>query len=351
MLNNNKYINDVIVTFKTFLFVTTTISFLTISTIEASEVGVRSGGSSGSSLSQIRKSEFTVSTGHKTGYFTYQIGGLISAGGETLFLHFPLSELRFPLDAYTVRGSYLMELNNQWRIRFEMETNYSSYSGKMEDSDWGVKSLIVEGAINDPESLDIFSRTRSDLSLKDYSLHFEKMNGKYQDPFGITLWSTYLGFGMAVQDYDFEMSDGLQIYPSTGVPPDTLTGKGLIYNFFQITPYISVLFKTPDKKQFQFSLDLSLSPFVHIADYDNHILRNKISDGSTDGWSAKSQVFADWQLNSTVDLFLTMSSQYTKANGWQIQTNNDAGSISKAKVKLKHISQQNNVLVGIRSLL
>jgi len=325
---------------------------LDTSVVEAGVIDVRSSDSSpGRSSTKIKRSNFTFDTGFKTGYFTYQIGGLVSSGNQVQFLHFPLSELRFPLNVETIRGSYKMELSNRWRVNFYLETNYSAYSGKMEDRDWGVKSYLVEGAVDNPESLDIFSRSNSDLSVMDYSLSLDKINGNHQDPFFKLTWSSYFGFGLSIQDYDFVLTNAVQEYPSVAeLTPDFLPGKGLIYNFFQITPFFSAIFETPKKGQYQFFIDLSLSPFVHIADFDNHLLRNKISNGSTDGWSAKGVLSMTYRLEPKFYLFLNVSTQYTRANGWQTQVNYDpqTNTRSSAKVKLKHFSLQNNIRFGGR---
>jgi len=312
--------------------------------LEAGEIGVRSGDSS----SKIIKSRFTIDTGVKTGHFTYQIGGLISNGNQVQFLHFPLSELRFPLNASLLTASYKMEISNHWRGNFDFGINFSSTPGKMEDSDWGIASVIVDGAIDDPDSLDVYSTSSSEMSLKEYSFHIERDNGKYVDFFGFETWDTYIGFGFDFQDYDFNIYDVVETYPSTGVEPATVDGKVLIYNFFQITPYFSALFESPKKKKLHLTFNFEISPFVHISDFDNHLLRNKISDGSTDGWSAKTEFIAGLRLSPTTDLFLLISSQYTNTNGWQTQTNNNYSSPSVAKVKLKHISSQNNFRVGGR---
>jgi hypothetical protein len=56
----------------------------------------------------------SVGTGYLTGDTQYQIGGrTIHADGAYEF-HFPLSELKFPLDAFMVKGTVTVDFAERW---------------------------------------------------------------------------------------------------------------------------------------------------------------------------------------------------------------------------------------------
>lgn len=296
----------------------------------------------------IEQSAVKISTGKKSGYFTYQIGGPISNGIAVQQAHFPISELIFPLNVKTVQFSYFMQLKNQWRIETSLETNYSTGSGTMEDSDWGVASDLVDGATSNPDSLDAFSESRSELQLYEAQLHIERYYSDFQAPFGYESLGMYIGLGFTVAQYDFSIFDVRQIYPSLSLDPVSVDGKVLTYEYTLFTPYASVLFKTPEHKKSNLSVKLSLSPFAYITDYDDHILREKLSNGSSGGLDFKAEFQFGWRLTKTDEIFFNYAYQLTSATGWQTQTSQeilDSGA-DEYKLKLKHDGEQVNIKIG-----
>jgi outer membrane protease len=228
----------------------------------------------------------SVGTGYLTGETQYQIGGRVIEAGGTTELHFPLSELKFPLDAFMVKGTVTVDFAERWSLMASAATNITEDTGKMEDSDWGIWSS--------PHTLDIFSEsdTEMDALLLEGKVTYMFYQGYYgQDNTAVTsnsdvLFSFFAGLGYKYQRFDFDVSDLDQWYPSVpSAPHDTASGLVLTYEAEYQIPYLELSMEMSIAEKFLLEVDAAYAPFVDFQDEDHHLLRDKvnIADHNWDG--------------------------------------------------------------------
>lgn len=265
------------------------------------------------------KVDLRLGIGMLRGDTTYQIGGKIDTPLGSSEVHFPLSELKFPLDVYMASVGGSIEFAEKWKVNASVKKNITSDTGMMEDSDWGVWYLGAElphmpgyycnPAYCEPDSLDIYSESGADLDalIMDINLRYkfyEKSN-----------WSFSAGLGYIHQNFDYEVSNLVQWYPSyydyfgVGLPYDLVSGKVLTYEVTYSIPYIELATEFKIKDKFSVGASIGYSPFVNVKDEDNHILRSKISKGDCDGNAILLSL--DGQYDFTESWFLTLLFNYT----------------------------------------
>jgi len=228
---------------------------------------------------------------------TYQIGGTVSTPSGAYETHFPISELEFPLDVYLISLSGGLEITEKLFLSAEAKKNITDDAGKMKDSDWMTSS--------NPNQLDIYSESDAELDaiIIDINLRY-----RFFEKSG---WSFNAGFGYLYQQFDYDIYDLDQWYPSGdyGTGHDYVSGKVLTYEVKYSIPYteIGAQFKIKD---FSVETTLGYSPLVNAKDEDHHILRSKVNKGDCDGdaifFSLKGQYdfLKNW--------FLTLGFEYMK---------------------------------------
>lgn len=220
--------------------------------------------------------DLTMGLGMLSGDTTYQIGGTVNYPGGVDKIHFPLSELEFPLDVYMLSVGGSLEFAEKWKVSANVKKNITSDAGTMKDSDWGV-------FFDDPDSLDIYSESDADLEalITDINLRYrfyKKSN-----------WSFIAGLGYLRQNFDYEISNLDQWYPSLNnyysydIGHDYVSGKVLEYEVTYNIPYIEIGTQFKIKDKFCVEASLGYSPLVNVTDEDNHLLRSKVSEGDCDG--------------------------------------------------------------------
>lgn len=226
--------------------------------------------------------DLSVGGGYLKGKTQYRIGGrAVYADGSTTQIHFPLSELRFPLDSYVIKGQVDIDFAKKWALMLSAETNLTDDSGKMEDSDWGV----WEGSpIN---RLDIFSKsdTEMDMYAVEGKLTYELYSAYYgqnalrPETGNSDINFTYtVGIGYKYQNYDFEVYDLDQWYPSSPTTPhDIVAGLVLKYDAEYQLPYLEVGMKMDVYDRFALGLDVGYAPLIAFKDKDQHLLRDKVN--------------------------------------------------------------------------
>lgn len=228
---------------------------------------------------------------------TYQIGGTFSTPSTAYEMHFPISELEFPLDVYMISLSGGIEITKKLFMSARVKKNVTDDAGKMKDSDWMT--------LSNPDRLDIYSESDAELDALIIDINFRY---KFFNKSG---WSFSAGLGYLYQYFDYDIFDLDQWYPSGvyGTGHDYVSGKVLTYEVKYSIPYteIGAQFKIKD---FSVETTLGYSPLVNVKDEDHHILRSKVNKGDCDGdaifFSLKGQYdfLKNW--------FLTLGFEYMK---------------------------------------
>jgi outer membrane protease len=232
----------------------------------------------------------SLGTGYLSGNTQYQIGGHVITADDEFDIHFPLSELKFPLDAFMVQGQFNVQFADRWRMMANLATNITDDTGKLEDSDWGVTSA-------DPTTLDIFSESdaKMDALLFDGKIDFMIYQAYLGAPSADEkiksgmLFSYFVGLGYKYQKFNFDVSNVDQWYPSDPTAPhDLVSGLVLTYEAEYRIPYVELSMEMNVAERFLLELGLAYAPFVDFQDEDNHILRDKVSTADHD-WNGDAE--------------------------------------------------------------
>ena len=124
-------------------------------------------------VSRRSESYITIGIGKLGGDTTYQIGGNYVTPLGSGQVHFPISELEFPLDVWMVSVEGSKEFAEKWKVSVGVKKNITSDAGKMKDSDWG--AWYLEGyAWAEKDTLDIYSESDAELDalIMDINLRY-----------------------------------------------------------------------------------------------------------------------------------------------------------------------------------
>jgi outer membrane protease len=240
---------------------------------------------------------------------TYTIGGAVSdnfggAGG----VHWPLSELKWPLDVWMVSVGAAATFK-RFSLEGEVRKNVTSDAGSMEDSDWGIYWLETGDPFFRTDTLDIFSTSDADLS----ALIFD-IKGRYwfmrKEKVGLAV-----GGGWLYQNFDYEANNVDQFSPSARdtyfLPFDPFAfrfaGVGITYEVTYNIPYLELALDWTMSEKFTLLAFVGYSPFAKAEDVDDHILIRKLSEGDCDGSAflfgldGRFNITERWFVNAGVD--------------------------------------------------
>lgn len=229
---------------------------------------------------------------------TYSIGGPVSfADGSSQNIHFPLSELEWPLDIWLARLDASVNIGSSWRINGVIKKNMSDPDDKMKDSDW----------ITSPSSLDVFSESNvSDFDALIWDIDVEWIFLERPS------WNLFAGIGYQYQDFEYD-SALIHQYSPSGLLNAEFFGDGstsITYDVSYKMPYFLIgadFLVTPN---FIISGSLSYSPWVDAEDEDNHLLRNIVAKGDMDGYAYMVDISGKY--NFATSWFMEAGFHYTK---------------------------------------
>jgi len=281
--------------------------------------------------------DIEVGIGLLSGDTTYQIGGkTVSSNNSVETIHFPLSELEFPINTFMLSISGTMEFSKRLTGSLGLQTNAFDNSGKLKDSDWGVWHIggeLPDGSYCDPllctaDSLDIYSESDASLDalIFDINLRYKLQSHKSKK----ASLDLFAGAGYRYENFDYSVSNLDQWYPSFedykgyDFGHEYESGRVLQYDVTYHITFIEAGASIDLFDKFELDASIGYSPFVYVHDRDNHLLRDKISEGALDGHA----IF--YSLNLTKQLtgkwFFTVNVTYTdiKTEGKQKQYFSDS---------------------------
>ncbi|MCK5069630.1 MAG: omptin family outer membrane protease [Desulfocapsa sp.] len=227
--------------------------------------------------SPAKSSAFDISIGSEfmSGDTTYSIGGAINfSDGSTGNVHFPISELEWPLDVLLARFNAELIINPKWRINGTIKTNITEPDSHMIDRDWLTTS--------NPAQLDVYSESNIstfNAFIFDVDLEWIFM----QRPSS----QVYAGVGYHYQNFEFE-GQAIHQYSPSGYPGVEYWGDGSVDITYEIAykmPYLLIGAEHRFSPNFIMSGSLAFSPYVDAQDEDHHLARvpMKVSEGDMDG--------------------------------------------------------------------
>lgn len=236
-----------------------------------------------------RGASLTAGLGMMKGHTTYRIGGTVEfADGSTTHIHFPISELEFPLEVVmaTLRGRRVF--SERWDVEVEVNRSITADAGKMKDSDFGL--------IFGPTSLDVYSESDADLDalIVDSSVgrEFRRHDRSALD----------IRAGLRYENFSYEISNADQWYPSVPfVSHQLISGVVLTYDVTYIIPYVELKGQYAMSNDLRLSAGIGYSPFVTVSDEDSHLARSpqKFTDGEYDGSAVVTSLRARYALGDT----------------------------------------------------
>ncbi len=230
---------------------------------------------------------------------TYQIGfPATDSFGNVYAGHFPISELKFPLDA--VFGVIKLNTVIKDRLLFDVvfKKNLTEPDDYMEDRDWITES--------NPGQLDIYSDsevTRFDGLVLDVDLAYKVFCGEKG-------WLA-AGAGYMYQDFEWDTAVIRQWSPS-GYPDFDYVGDGALSILYEVNykmPYLLLIGQLDLNPNFRINGRFAYAPWVDAEDRDQHLLRYKENRGSYDGYAF--MVAADAMYDFTQHWFMTAGVSHT----------------------------------------
>ena len=224
--------------------------------------------------------DISIGTELMSGDTTYSIGGAtILADGTSGTLHFPISELKWPLDIWLARVDAGIDIGSSWRINGVLKANITDPDDPMEDSDWGMAYLYgLPGA--SPSDFDVYSESNIsdfDAFIWDFDVEWAFLQRQS--------WNLYAGLGYQYQKFEYD-GQIIHQYSPSGLPETELYGDGSVAITYEMTykmPYVLIGTDFQIAPNFTVAGSFSYSPWVEAEDEDHHLLRDKVSKGDMDG--------------------------------------------------------------------
>jgi hypothetical protein len=241
-------------------------------------------------------------------------------------VRFPLSELKYPLDVYTLSIDTSLSLTNSWEFFASFAMNLNSFSGLTEDSDWGIFISEYPDEWTDPNSLDVFSETDTDMTMIDMEIGFW---------YRLKTWNKYwfdAGASYMRQSLEFELSNLDQWYPSLdddlGYESEHELFSGLVgtYGVVYNAVFLNSRLGYMDSDSGSGSILLGLAPLVTADDEDVHLLRDPpvLALGSNTGYGIRASGEYQYDLDDQWFLLGSLSYRFMYLTGRQKNYENDA---------------------------
>jgi outer membrane protease len=242
-----------------------------------------------------------VSLGYLTGDVTYQIGGKFRGtfGGQVASgkYHFPLSELKWPLDMlmWTVGGELRFLKKGELRVAFSK--NLTDRPGKMGDTDW-------EEDLSTPHAKTTFGTSDTAFSgyILDLGVRYWLLEKQVNQDFA---WAVAPGLGLLYQEFSWDGSNLHQADLFTG-EQIWQAGPVIAYKFNLLMPLLDIAGKLTYKR-LSFLASFAYSPKLITKDKDFHLLRDKFiktkayGNGFKLGWEGRYALSRHWFLHLSGD--------------------------------------------------
>lgn len=275
-------------------------------------------------------------------YTKYQIGGKTKSLEGAYNYYFPISELKFPLNAYMFYGNLDFTILDRLTIHYNVRKNINNRVGKMEDSDWvpysGIKTIYSE---SDARLNAIF--TEADLIVRLFTVSFFSLKMGA----GFTHQYMYYWCSNTKQESILNVSDNIIMF-----------GRSIIYkiNYYMFTLQLAPVFTIPiGKGKLEIITAIRFSPYINARDIDDHLIRGKLSKGNSAGAGVMPFLKIRYTFSTKIFITAKLDYLYLKTEGHQSQyyyfNPNSAQSWDNipgwnAKLQNRLISEQLSVSLG-----
>ncbi|UCH79895.1 MAG: omptin family outer membrane protease [Nitrospiraceae bacterium] len=261
------------------------------------------------------------------GNTTYQIGGdVLFSETETETIHFPLSELEFPIRAYMLTAGGAIQLTEDWSVKLNFQKSIASENGKMKDSDrgfWLLEYINNHGACPPPcpyteTSLDIYSESDAELDAFMFDI-----NIRYTLPDKLNINEKAFLFaelGHTYQHLSYDVSNLNQWYPSHNDyfgydrPLEEISGLVLKYRVTYYIPYIQIGLKSAVTARLGGEASIGYSPYVSVSDKDIHLVRVPVKTSYGDLHGQALMASLDLRYRFTHNWFTELNMKHMRIN-------------------------------------
>ncbi len=282
-------------------------------------------------------------------YTLYQIGGKTLSRQGISYYHFPLSELKFPLDMYMFYLNLNLSFIDRLTIHYSIHSSINTRAGKMKDSDW----------VPYPKIKTIYSE--SDARIKAVFNEIDLIARL----FTVSIFSLKAGIGFMHQYMNYSCSnlEQISIYDTSspiyiGNPSYIkLLGKAISYTmqYYFLTLQVTPLVKVPlGGGALEIAAAIRFSPYIKAKDIDDHLLRGKTSKGESTGTAFMPALRIYYIFNNRIFITAKLEYIYLTTKGEQNQsyynpfldsgTNNIPG--WSATIQYKTKSEQISISLG-----
>ncbi len=224
------------------------------------------------------------------------------------------SELEFPLDVpvWGVKGilGYKQSesnMNETARLTFTYLTNTSQDAGKMKDYDW------LDNDNHD--GVDIYSESDTELKAEIFALDY--LYNMYPDQkisFGPLL-------GYQVHKFKYRAFNTVQVgYGPYSSETASVSSKTIDYNVRYEAIYLGVGLFSGEIDKLTFNAGFGYSPWARASDRDDHVQRQKLSEGNAKGSAYFFKGDAEWHFTSQWSVQVAGQYQKFDTDGNQHQT-------------------------------
>ena len=259
------------------------------------------------------RATFWIAAGEKFGHVRYRIGGNWNnySEGTAGSLHFPVSELKWPINAIVGEVGAQVRLGKRWELRASVSRNLTNNLGdKMEDSDWDYDPELYG---SEP---DVYSESITDYVVygADAGVRFWILDRRFG---GNSFFAMGLGAGFFYQDSRWVASNLDQWYPrEPGLGHVYAGGPVVTYQSWVKMPYAEVFFKSGISR-FDLSGSFSGSPLMWVRDEDQHLLRNRIMTTNATGFGLKGSLQGNYHFTNNWFAGLRLNVLYFNTKGVQ----------------------------------
>ena len=257
--------------------------------------------------------ELSAGLGFMAGDAAFEIGRIVDSATGREVIPFPISRLEYPLDMVmgTVRGD--LAVGDRWSFHLEGRKNIYERDLPAKDSDW----VYFQGVQITPPL--IYSETEVEIDAwqaegggrfvfyRGYQKGWDSLYGRKPN----IRWSFGAGLGYRYLDISYDESNLNQWYPLIPqLPADRVPGAVAVYELREDIPYGELFMKVDHKERFSLEMSIGGSPFVHVEDKGNWLLRGLVftMDSGWNGEAVLGEARARYRI--TNHWFSTLSAEF-----------------------------------------
>jgi outer membrane protease len=287
--------------------------------------------------------EVTAGLGPMVGDVTYQIGGHIEAGGQGVDVHFPISELKWPVNVIMATLGGSLKIKEQIEMHGQLSKNLTTTADNMEDSDWT--------DFNNPGRKTIYSESDNEFNgwTADLGARYWLVSLPIRDLRGVTV-ALAVGGGVLHQQYDWEASNLNQVSVDPSFPSSRVSGTGITYKNTLTMPYLDVAGKVTFQR-LTLAGALGFAPYAMVSDEDDHVLRSKLSKIDASGTAMKLSLQGRYDFTARLFALAQLEALSYDMDGTQDQSyyaGPQRGETSSVDAKVKSTQAMLTVCAGFK---